>query len=322
MSKRKLFIFSALVVLIVLAVILSRTLAQQRRNGLPDAYAGYTATEPPALTFILAGLGCARGIASEILWFRANRLQDEGRYMELVQISDWIARLDPRAADAWIYNAWNLAYNISSLLDNHEERLTWVQNGFSLLQNDALRYNPRSARIYRELAWMYLNKIGDNLDAAHLTYKIDLAKKMAEMVDGNGHIKENVQTRSKLHEIGLDFGFIQAIEKSCGKLDWRAAESHALYWAMRGRPYATGLEEMQIQRVIYQALLLGFIRGKIVSVSPWRQDMNKELAAATEKEIKRMLDKFPSKDVKRLYNRFRARYSSESATAPKSHDRP
>ena len=289
---------------------MSRGLTAWRRAGLPDAYSGYTADEPPALTFILAGLGCARGIAGEILWFRANRLQDEGRYMELVQIADWITRLDPRAADAWAYNAWNLAYNISSLVENPEERLRWVQNGFSLLRDDALRYNPRSARLYRELAWMYLNKVGDKLDAAHQTYKLHLAKEMSPYVDGNGAVKRDAESAEGLRKHGLDVQRMLALEQTCGALDWRVAESHALYWAMLGRSYASGAEAMQIQRVLYQSLLLGFVRGRIVSVSPWRQDMNKSLASATEREIKLMLDKYPSRDVKKLYERFRARYAN------------
>lgn len=315
MAKRRIFICLLLILLMAASVALSLRLTSMRREGLPEAYQGYTATEPPALTFILAGLGCARGIAGEILWFRANRLQEEGRYMELVQIADWITRLDPRAVEAWVYNSWNLAYNVSSLVDSPEERLRWVRNGLDLLQNDALRYNPRSAKLYRELAWFYLNKIGDRLDAAHLTYKAYLAKSMAPMLKDDGSVAEGEACREALAKKGLDVDFMRALERECGALDWRSAEAHALYWAKHGMPYAEGVERMQLQRVLYQALLLGFVRGKVVSVEPWHQDMNKALASATEREIKRMVDEYPSSDVKRLYRRFRARYSQDAKGA-------
>ncbi|MBO4286648.1 MAG: hypothetical protein J5985_00600 [Kiritimatiellae bacterium] len=103
--KKAVWICALLFLLVTLAAFQSRRLAALRRAGLPEAYAGYTANEPPALSFILAGLGGFRGIASEVLWFRAERLQDEGRYMELVQLSDWLTRLEPHASETWVYMA-------------------------------------------------------------------------------------------------------------------------------------------------------------------------------------------------------------------------
>ena len=38
---------------------------------------------------VIAGLGGFRGILSEIVWFRADRLQNEGRYAEMAQIASY-----------------------------------------------------------------------------------------------------------------------------------------------------------------------------------------------------------------------------------------
>ena len=43
----------------------------------------------------IAALGGLRALASEVVWFRAGRLQQEGRYVELAQMAATLTRLDP-----------------------------------------------------------------------------------------------------------------------------------------------------------------------------------------------------------------------------------
>ena len=73
------------------------------------------ASETTWVRYVMVGLGGFRGVISEVLWLRADRLQEQGRYFELAQLAEWINALDPRAADAWAFSAWNLAYNISAM---------------------------------------------------------------------------------------------------------------------------------------------------------------------------------------------------------------
>lgn len=295
--------------LALLAAVQSRHLAAVRKAGLPEAYAGYSANVPPALTFILAGLGGFRGLASEVLWFRAERLQDEGRYMELVQLSDWLTRLDPHAAEAWIYNAWNLTYNISVMMIRPEDRLRWVKNGISLLRDDSLRFNPREGKLYRELAWMYLNKIGDSLDNCHLAYKRDLAMTVAPCLDSNGSVLLSADARAKLAALHLDADFMAELEKRYGSLDWRIAESHALYWASRGLPYTKGNERLMTRRIIYQSLMLSIFHGRLAcepDAHAWRTARNLPLALPAANEMASTLAEFPSRNMSRVYLRFLA----------------
>ena len=146
----------------------------------------------------MAGLGGFRGVVAEVLWFRAHRLQEAGRYLELVQLADWLTMLDPHASEAWVYNAWNLAYNVSVMMARPEDRLRWVQNGIALLRDDGLRFNPREARLYRELAWFYQNKVGDALDTAHLAYKFHLAGQLAPCVNADGTLRDTPESRARL----------------------------------------------------------------------------------------------------------------------------
>ncbi|MFT5123494.1 MAG: hypothetical protein ACI9TH_002167 [Kiritimatiellia bacterium] len=138
----------------------------------------------PWVRFVQVGLGAFRGILVDILWTRATRLQDEGKYFELVQLSQWITKLEPRIPEVWAYHAWNMAYNISVLFNTPEERWRWVSNGIELLRNEGLHHNPDNAQLQWELGWFYQHKIGMNLDDMHFFYKKYLAEEMSLLVPG------------------------------------------------------------------------------------------------------------------------------------------
>lgn len=298
---------AALAVLSLLAAWQSRLLAERRRERMPEAYAGYTADVPPGLTFVIAGLGGFRGVVAEVLWFRASRLQDEGRFVELVQLADWITMLDPHAAEAWVYNAWNLAYNISVMMGRPEDRLRWVQNGISLLRDEALRLNPREARLYRELAWLYQNKVGDSLDQAHLAYKFALAQTMAPLLRADGTVDPAPENRPRLAALHLDAGRMAALEKRFGPLDWRLPESHAIYWADRGLDFASGTERLMCRRGVYQPLMLSVFRGTFagsLEKRQWRTDRNLALALAASDYMCETLKEYPTRNMTFIALRF------------------
>jgi len=301
---RRILTAGVILLLILLAAWQSHRLTSFRRSGMPEAYTGFSADTPPALTFVMAGLGGFRGIVSEVLWFRVSRLQEEGRYLELVQLADWIARLDPHASEAWTYNAWNLAYNVSIMMIRAEDRLRWVQNGVALLRDDALRFNPREARLYRELAWLYQNKIGDALDSAHLTYKLALAETMSPCVNPDGTVCGTPESRVRLATLRLDADRMSTLEHRFGPLDWRLAESHAVYWASQGLDYATGAERLMCRRGIYQPLILSVRRGRFsgdLTKKQWQTAPNLPLATATADFIEETLKEFPSKNATNMY---------------------
>ena len=312
-----------LAALIALAAVQSRRLVALRKSGLPESYAGYTTQEPPALTFILAGLGGFRGIVAEILWFRAERLQNEGRYLELVQLSDWLTRLDPHSSETWAYNAWNLAYNISAMMARAEDRLRWVRNGIRLLRDDALRYNPRDAKLYRELAWMYLNKVGDSYDTCHLAYKLDLAAAMQPYVTEAGTILPTDEVRKGLAALRLDAGRMREIEKQFGPVDWRLAESHSLYWACAGLPFSKtdkkNTEQMLLRRIMYQSLMVSVFRGRLESdpsdSEHWKVSGNLALAPAAERELRLTMEQFPSRNMDQVYLHFVGRLAATEKLA-------
>src|SRR5258706_15780949 len=147
-------------VLLVLALLLlvgaaqfQRLLSRQRADpelGLMRVTA-LGSNAPPVLAFTTVALGGFRGLIANALWIRANDLQDEGKYFEMVQLADWITKLEPTFTQVWLVQSWNMAYNIYVKFTLPADRWRWVQRGIELLRDNGLRYSPTEALVYREL---------------------------------------------------------------------------------------------------------------------------------------------------------------------------
>ena len=132
---------------------------------------------PPVVAFSTMALGGFRGLIADILWIRAGDLQQQGKYYELVQLSDWILKLQPKFASAAAHMGWNMAYNVSVACKRPEDRWRWVRRGIELMQ-DAVTMNPNDPEVYKELAWIYQHKLGNVLDDAQRYYKETMARQL------------------------------------------------------------------------------------------------------------------------------------------------
>jgi len=137
---------------------------------------------PPAIILAMTSLGSFRGLAVDVLWYRANRLQQEGQFFEANQLSQWITSLQPRFPQVWSFHAWNMAYNISVATHTPQERWDWVSKGIALLRDKGIVYNPTAVRLYRELGWIYFHKIGHYMDDMQWYYKVQLATQWQELL--------------------------------------------------------------------------------------------------------------------------------------------
>ena len=229
---------------------LAVSIPSERALRAARAAASHGVSETGWVRYVMVGLGGFRGLVSEVLWIRATTLQEQGRYFELVQLADWITALDPRAAEAWVFNAWNLSYNVPAMLPDHRSRLNWVRAGIDLLKDKAIPANPDTPRLYRELGWLYQNKVGSDDDPAAPLYKLALAQ---EFADRSAAIGPNAR---------LDTGTVAEIENRFGKLDWRLAEAHAIYWAWRGLKCApSGFEREALRRMVRQNAVVLVMAG-------------------------------------------------------------
>ena len=285
---------------------------------------------PPLVAFTTVALGGFRGLLVDALWMRLSRLQSEGKYFELVQLADWITKLEPRSAAIWSYQAWNLSYNISVLMSSDEDRWRWVYHGVKLLRDDGLKYNHGSAKLYKELGWIFQHKIGSDSDQAHWHYKRQWYQMMDQILQGprpdytawsdlpadrkelrgaqtadiilaefqNEDIDPfnqrwinpaerpaRMQKILAAHPQGADIylrflrrlvlrerykmdpELMEEIEGAYGPLDWRVPETHAIYWAKKGIPYArTKFEQGSLTRMMYQSMAALMRHGRFIYI--------------------------------------------------------
>jgi hypothetical protein len=242
---------------------------------------------PPVLAFTTVALGGFRGLISNALWLRATDLQDEDKFFEMAQLADWITKLEPHFVQVWLVQAWNMAYNISvkfkeSAPGQFPDRWRWVRAGIELLRDDGLRFNPNELLIYRELAWFFQHKVGQNLDDAATYYKQQWANDMAKVFDKkvpnldeliNPRTQDQTNRARLLRETyKMDPEFMKKVDAEFGPLEWRLPEAHAVYWAALGLKKAaenpSKIKEddlITLRRVIYQSMLLSFYRGRLVT---------------------------------------------------------
>ncbi|QDU35302.1 hypothetical protein KS4_33830 [Poriferisphaera corsica] len=137
---------------------------------------------PPKYALASALLGSFRGLAVDALWYRIERLKQQGKFNEANTLAQWITTLQPRFPQVWAFQAWNLAYNVSVKTNTPTERYDWVSKGIRLLRDEGIPKNRQSIRLYRELAWIFFHKMGKTADDMHWFYKRKLAEEWQEFL--------------------------------------------------------------------------------------------------------------------------------------------
>lgn len=203
------------------------------------------ATGPAVAESAFAAFGGIRSIASEIVWFRADRLQDEGRYVELAQLAHALTLSEPHTPEVWSYAAWNLAYNVSVMMNTDADRWRWVKNALTLLRDEGLKYNPKSAELYKELAMLFEFKLGLDIDDAAGYYRTEWRK-----------LVEDVARRNAWEELGMKPEKMSELERAARITDRGDPLYSAVYWALEGVPFADKNTGPFLNEIIRQSLAI------------------------------------------------------------------
>ena len=274
-------------VLAVIALLFVASFAQTRLNVQRDKL-GLTRiapleNAPPVLAFTTVALGGFRGLIANMLWLRATDLQEQDKYFEMVQLADWITKLQPHFITVWVHQAWNMAYNISIKFTDPADRWQWVRRGIELLRDEGLKYNPNEVLIYRELAWFFQHKMGADLDDAHRYYKAAWVAEMNKVFGrGRPNFAEllNPQTPEAKARVDLlrekfkmNPEWMKEVDDKYGPLEWHLPESHAIYWAYvalekTDKRKLNKTDLITCRRVIFQSLQLAFRRGRLLYPNP------------------------------------------------------
>lgn len=280
-----------LLLLLAAALLFGAGRMQQSLNHDRDALgltrAAVLENAPPALAFTTVALGGFRGLISNFLWIRANDLQQDDKFFEAAQLADWITKLEPTFTQVWLFQAWNMAYNISvKFKENapgvYSDRWNWLKRGIELLRDDGLRYNPNSILIYRELGWFFQHKMGQDLDDANMYYKQQWAMEMTNFFGFEGtnfgpllhpqSAQDYQRLQTLTNQYKLDPEFVVSVDRKYGPFCWLLPEAHAIYWgakaldeAARNPDKVTTSDLITVRRIIYQSMLQAFHHGRLIA---------------------------------------------------------
>lgn len=105
------------------------------------------------------GLVGSRGFAVTLLWYAAIEKQKRNDYHEFERLVKAVTTLQPHFITPWIFQSWNIAYNVSVEMHSLGDMYHYIARGIDLLA-EGERRNRRSPDMRYQLAFYYQNKFG------------------------------------------------------------------------------------------------------------------------------------------------------------------
>lgn len=130
----------------------------QLRDSYGLSQANLGEIDPASETMRLATLGM-RGIAVNILWNKVLHYQKVKDFTSLSATLEQITKLQPNFVRVWVFQGWNLAYNISVEFDDYRDRYYWVIKGIHFIE-DGKVYNRDEPTLSREVGRTVSQKMG------------------------------------------------------------------------------------------------------------------------------------------------------------------
>jgi hypothetical protein len=114
--------------------------------------------DPAAETIRLASLGL-RGVAGMVLWNKVHDYQVHRDWASLDATLKQLSLVQSNYIGVWIFQAWNVSFNMSVEWDDYHDRFYYVMKGAAFLE-EGTRHNDKAWRLINEMAWVTANKIG------------------------------------------------------------------------------------------------------------------------------------------------------------------
>ncbi|MFU8780560.1 MAG: hypothetical protein ACNA71_05990 [Kiritimatiellia bacterium] len=260
--NQKLLLVAAL--LLLLAGLGNRTYFKRQHQMLHLDARIETAQATPTVNLLLGGF---RGVVADWLWIRVMLLQEQGRFVEILQLAEWITGLQPQFPDIWILHAWNITYNITVLLPDGLERWHWVRHGYEILRDQAIPATGFHPRICAEIAWILMHKIGGTTDDFADTLFLQWMRGIEPLLEPDGRLPADAKRRiSALAHIGMSEAMMADFEANFGSHDWRHPLTHAAAWAYTGFTLHPGTEGTSLaERLFLSTYRQLFLQGTITN---------------------------------------------------------
>jgi hypothetical protein len=290
--------------------------------------------DPTSETLKLATLGM-RGVASTILWEKANDYKMRKDWTNLSATLNQITKLQPNFVAVWRFQGWNLSYNVSAEFDDYRERYRWVIRGIEYLE-EGTRYNKQDAILVWDVGWFISQKIGrsderrefrvlfrndDDFHGSRLTARRDnwlVGKARFEdclaVVDGGGRMRGSpVLYRSDPAKCQMNYSEAIEIDGTFGevaRMEWQRAANEWHQFGMVELPTTFGhiirlndLEPLRQQ-------IAGMV-DQLDAMQPGIRDKIREEKIAALTDAQREAMKTPEKE--RSVAQFEMAYQAEDA---------
>jgi len=124
-----------------------------------------------AVRLLLTG---SRGFAATVLWNQALDLRERHKWNELELVVSSITQLQPYFVSPWVFQSWNMAFNVSVECDKPRDKYYYITRGMELLAEGERRHRgveevvggtkriefPGNPEMRFYLGFFYLRKIG------------------------------------------------------------------------------------------------------------------------------------------------------------------
>ncbi len=131
LTARK-WVYGALIVLLFTGTFFWRYLVEAQANELAvrEQSRGELELSGSVVRLTLTGF---RGLATCALWVNAIDTQKKNQWTELEFQVRWLTRLQPHFITPWLFQSWNLAYNVSVESDRISDKYFYITRGILLL---------------------------------------------------------------------------------------------------------------------------------------------------------------------------------------------
>jgi hypothetical protein len=154
--QRKLIYIGAILVLFTGSFILRRSVvAQAEALALREESRGDVSLSDAAIRWNLTG---ARGLVTCIFWFTAIEEQKKNQWNELERTVRDLTTLQPHFITAWLFQSWNLSYNVSVESNRESDQYFYISRGINLLA-EGERKNRNHPDLRFSMAFYNQNKI-------------------------------------------------------------------------------------------------------------------------------------------------------------------
>ena len=134
---------------------LLRRTTGERTLGVRESSLGDVELSGQMLRLMLTG---SRGLFTSCVWWISIEKQKKNQWNELDTYVRTLTRLQPHFIRPWLFQSWNLSYNVSVALDRPADKYFYIARGIELLA-EGERQNHDNPYIRWNIAFYYQQKI-------------------------------------------------------------------------------------------------------------------------------------------------------------------